>query len=185
MYARAIDQAALRLRELRREERQDLGLAAITLALAIVAAQLHSAFALPLLVGGFAVGFLGVRALWRRADLIDRLADERDAYVLPEVLEHASREATLERRQTYAVLIRVRLRESSGDVEVRLRASADELEGLAAELDDATLVLEPAAAVACARLLTDVTGSPFLNSALPPELLRSRVRQIRAGFRSS
>jgi hypothetical protein len=183
MYARTIDQAALRLRELRREERQDFGLAAIALALAMVAAQAHSAFAVPLVVGGFFVGFLGVRALWRWADLIDRLAGERDAYVLPEVLEHASREATLESRHLYAALIRGRLGDSSREIEARVRAAADELEGLAADLDDETLVLEPAAAVACSRLLSDVTESPFLTSTLSPELLRSRVRQIRTGFR--
>ena len=38
------------------------------------------------------------------------LAGERDAYVISEVLAHATREATMERRHSYAALIRSRLR---------------------------------------------------------------------------
>jgi len=34
----------------------------------------------------------------------------------------------------------------------------------------------------CKRLLTDFAESPLFNPALPPEEVRSRVRQIRAGF---
>jgi len=34
------------------------------------------------------------------------------------------------------------------------------------------------------RLLSDVVTSPLLNSALPPEDLRSRVVQIRSGFKA-
>ncbi len=61
-------------------------------------------------------------------------------------------------------------------------AAADELEALARDLDDRRLVLEPAAAVACMRLLTSIDASPLFDSALPPEDLRSRVYQIRSGF---
>ena len=60
--------------------------------------------------------------------------------------------------------------------------AAEELEALACELEDEELALDPACAVACMRLLSDVSESPLLNPALPPELLRSRVRQIRSGF---
>jgi hypothetical protein len=183
MYARVVDDAAARLRELRREEWEDLGLAALALGLAIGAAQVRPSLALPLFFGGVAVGFLGLRALWRRWDLVERLAGERDAYVLPEVLERASREATIERRQTFAALIRSAFRQPVLGFEARLTAAAEELEALASELEDEALVLEPASAVACARLLSDVAGSPLLNRELPPELLRSHVRQIRTGFR--
>ena len=63
MYARAVDEAAARLRELRHEEWEDLGLAALALGLAVVATQVRPAFAMPLFLGGLAVGALGVRAL--------------------------------------------------------------------------------------------------------------------------
>jgi hypothetical protein len=60
--------------------------------------------------------------------------------------------------------------------------AAEELEALASELEDDELALDPACAVACMRLLSDLSASPLLNPALPPEELRSRVRQIRSGF---
>jgi hypothetical protein len=183
MYARAVDEAAARLRALRHEELEDLGLATLALVLAIVAAEVRPALAMPLFLGGLAVGALGVRALWRRWDLVERLAGERDAYVIPEVLAYASREATIDRRHSYAALIRSRLPQPGLVSDARMVAAADELESLAAELDDSALALDPAAAVACMRLLTDLGESPLLNPALPPEDLRARVRQIRCGFR--
>jgi hypothetical protein len=136
----------------------------------------------PLFLGGLAVAALGIRALWRRWDLVERLAGERDAYVIPEVKTYASREATMERRHNFAALIRNQLPQPVLPVRVRIAAVAEELEALACELDDAALELDPASAVACMRLLSDVAESPLLNPALPPEELRSRVRQIRYGF---
>ena len=130
-------------------------------------------------VGGLVVAGLGLRALWRRWDLVDRLAGERDAYAIPEVLAYASREATMKRRRTFALLIRNRLPEP---IPRRLASAADELEGLCVELEDDELALDPACAVSCMRLLSDTADSPLLDPARPPDELRSRVRQIRLGF---
>jgi hypothetical protein len=182
MYARAVDDAAARLRALRQEELGDLGLAALALALACAATQVRPVLAVPLFLGGLAVAVLGIRALWLHWDLVERLAGERDAYVIPEVMTYASREATMERRHNFAALIRNQLQQPGFPVVERIAAAADELEALAFELDDAALELDPASAVACMRLLSDVVESPLLNSAPPPEELRSRVRQIRSGF---
>jgi hypothetical protein len=182
MYARAVDDAAARLRALRHEERGDLGLAVLALALACAATQVRPALVVPLFLGGLAVAALGIRALWRRWDLVERLAGERDAYVIPEVMTYASREATMERRHNFAALIRNQLPQPELPVVERIAAAAGELAALASELDDADLDLEPASAVACMRLLSDVAKSPLLNPALPPEELRSRVCQIRSGF---
>ena len=182
MYARAVDDAGERLRELRHEEWEKLGLAALALGLAVTATRVRPSLALPLLFGGFVVGALGVRALWRRWDLVDRLAGERDAYVIPEVLRYASREATMDRRSAMATVIRGWLEEPVPSLETRVRPAAAELEALVSGLTDGSLELDPACAVACQRLLSDVDESPLLNAA-PPEELRSRVRQIRAGFR--
>jgi hypothetical protein len=180
VYARAVDDAATRLRELRLEERGDFGLAALATGLALAATQAFDELVAPLFVGGLAAFVLGVRALWRRWDLVDRLADDRDAYAIPEVRSFALRETTMDRRHSFAVLIRGRLAEP--DLEARIEAAADELEALAAELDDEALDLDPASAVACARLLSDILGSPLLNPALPAEQLHSRVSGIRSGF---
>jgi hypothetical protein len=62
------------------------------------------------------------------------------------------------------------------------RLVAEELELLACELENAELWLDPVSAVACMRLLSDVTTSPLLNSALPTQDLRSRVNSTRSGF---
>lgn len=182
MNARAVEDAALRLGELRTEERQDLGLAALSLGLAVASTQLRPSLAAPLLLGGVAVGAIGLRAFWRRWDLVERLAADRDAHAIPEILDFASREAAPERRQSCAALIRSTLRAPSPALEPRVRAASEELEQLASELDDEELALAPACAVACRRLVSDPAWSPLLNPGLPREDLRSRVRQIRSGF---
>lgn len=182
MYARAVDQADTRLRELRQEERGELALAAAALAASVIAAGALPELAAPLFIGGLVVGLLGIRTLWRRWDLLERLSGERDAHVISEVRAVAAREATMERRHTFAALIRCRVREAKLVSDARVLAVADELETLASELADHDLTLEATSAVACARLLSDVAGSPLLNHALPAEDLRSRIRQIRFGF---
>lgn len=182
MYARAIDDAAAQLRELRREELEDLVLGALVLALAIAAAEVRPALALPFFLGGLGVGARGIRALWRRWALVERLAGERDAYVIAEIHDYAAREATIERRRSLASLIRGRLVDQGFGVDSQVSAAADELVALAGELEDDELELDPACAVACTRLFEDVDGSPLLNSKWPPGELRSRVRQIRSGF---
>ncbi|HEX4929880.1 MAG TPA: hypothetical protein VFV62_04155 [Gaiellaceae bacterium] len=123
-----------------------------------------------------------MRALWRRWDLVDQLAGERDAYVIPEVLAHAARETTVGRRHAHAFRIRAELQQTRLAYADRVMLAAEELEALACELEDDELALDPACAVACMRLLNDLSASPLLDPALPPEELRSRVRQIRSGF---
>lgn len=182
MYARAVDDASARLRELRQEEWADFGLAALATGLALGATAVRPAFAVPLLLGGMWIGALGVRALWRGWDLVDRLAGDRDAYVIPEVLAYAAREGTRERRRSYAALIRSTLREPGPALKSRVHAAASDLEALASELEDAKLELDPVCAVACMRLVSDLAVSPLLNPGLPPDELRSRVHQIRSGF---
>jgi hypothetical protein len=183
MYARAIDEAAERLCALRREAWGDFGLAALAFGLGFAATRTRSELAAPLLVGALAAGALGVRAAWRRWELIERLAGEGDAYVIADVLAYASRQATIERRHSFAALIRSQLPQPGLAGDAKILAVADELQALASELDDGALTLDPASAVACMRLLSDLDESPLLNPARPPEELRSRIRQIRSGFK--
>jgi hypothetical protein len=182
VYARAIDEASTRLRELRQEERWELALAGAALAASLAATQVLPELAAPLFIGALVIGARGACALWRRWDLVERLSGERDAHVITEVRAFALREATMERRRCCAGHLRAMLREARLAGDARLLAVADELEELATALEDDGLTLEPACAVACVRLLSDVTQSPLLNRALPSEDLRSRVRQIRSGF---
>ena len=76
MHARAVDEGAAKLRALRHEEWEDLGLGAVAVALAVAATQIWPHLAVPLFVGGVVVGVKGVRAAWRRWDLVDRLAGQ-------------------------------------------------------------------------------------------------------------
>jgi hypothetical protein len=182
VYARAVEQAGSRLRELRSEERAQLTLAGVAMGASVVATQVRPALAVPLFVGAVVVGALGARAMWRRWDLLERLSVDRDAHVISEVRAFALRETTMDRRRSFAALVRASLREATLASDVRVLAAADDLDALASELEDIGVALDPAAAVACMRLLSDLPWSPLLNQALPPEDLRSRVRQIRAGF---
>jgi hypothetical protein len=181
MDARTVDHAATRLRELRHEEWSDLVLAGATFALSLTATRYVPELALPLFAGGMAVAMLGTRAAWRRWEIVDRLAAEPDAYRIAEVREHAAHEATMARRRALAGYARAWLEEPVPDP---VRACAADLEALAADLEDERLTLDPAKAVACARLLADPRFSPFLGPGIPQDELRSRIRQIRAGFES-
>ena len=69
----------------------------------------------------------------------------------------------MERRQSYAASLRDTLKRPGRLYEARVLAAAEELEALASELDDEELELDPACAVACMRLLSDVVTSPLLN----------------------
>jgi hypothetical protein len=179
MYARAVDDAGAQLRELGQRGWESLGVGVVAFGLALGATQLHRPLAVPLFVGGLAVLVSGVRTVWRHWDLLDCLTDERDAYVIPEVLARARRETTMERRRGFAADIRGTLGHPAGvapcaDV-------AEELAALASELDDPALGLDPACAVACMRLLSDPASPLFDPDALDTEI-RGRVARIRAGF---
>ena len=178
MYARAVDEARVHLQDLRRVEWEDLGLGGLALGLAVAVTQVRESLALPLFLGGLTLWLLGLRAFWRRWDLVDRLADDRDAYGIPEVFAYASRKASMDRRRYFATMIRNRL----DDPGLSQSSAAAELEKLAGELEDPALDLDPACAVACFRMLSDPAGSPLLNSVLDPAELRSRASRICSGF---
>jgi len=180
MVARAVEQADRRLRDLRKEEREDGALAAAAFGLAIAASVVRPEFALPMFVGGLFVAGRGVLAGWRRWDLLDRLVVERDAYAIPEVRARGEQEAGMPNRRWLSLAIRSRLELSANP---RIADNAGELSALAEELLDPQFVLDPACAAACSRLLTDELSSPLINSGLPAEDVRSRLIQIRSGFR--
>jgi len=179
MYARAIDDAAAELRELRATEREDLGLALVALAASLVATHAAPSIALPLFLGAVWVAVLGLRATIRRFELVQQLWGDRDAYAIREVRKRAEREATLARRRSAASRIRALV---EGAYDERLVEVEPELRALVAELEDARLALDPVAAVVCAQLLTDVVESPLLRPERPVEELRARVTRARAGF---
>jgi hypothetical protein len=180
MVARAVEQAEVRLRELRVEAREHLGLAALAFGLALAASALYRSLAVPFLFGGFAALFLFVRALTRRFDLIDRLVVDRDAYLIPEIRKRAEEAATMQSRLELARLVQAYLH--TPEPGRPADPVATELEELAAELEDEALELDPGCAVACSRLFGAAYESPLYNRTFPASELRSRIVQIRAGF---
>ena len=180
MYARAVEDAAVALRDLRQREWQDLGLGMLAFGLAVAAAKVLPSMALPLFFGGLFVGARGIRALWLRWDLVERLAEDRDAYVISEVLDRARRETTMDRRRSFAAGIRSSL---TDPVEARPGLVQEELEALAAELEDSGLALDPSAGIACFHLVSDPLESPLLDPDVPPDELRARIARVRSGLR--
>ena len=179
MHARAVEDSETRLLELHHDEFQNVGLGGAALAAALAATALCPPLVMPLFVGGMTMEALGIRAIWRHWDLVDRLADDGDAYTIDEVRDYAAREARMERRAYYAALIRSWTRTPQSWI----AEMTDELDELAHDLEDAALELDPVAAIACRRLLTDPTVSPLLGERHGADDLRSRIVQIRAGFR--
>jgi hypothetical protein len=182
MNASAIDDAQVRLVQLRHDEWGQFGLSAASAATALALTYLYRPLALPFLVGAGCILAVGARTLWLRWDLVERLSGERDAYAIPEVFAFAARASDIEQRRWYAALIRSWLTQPPPGCERRFAAYADELEALARELEDDEVDLGTAPGVACKRLLTDPSLSALLNPALPAEDLRARISQIRAGF---
>ena len=181
MYARAVDDARSRLLRLHREEQQQIAVAAVALAASLIATTLYQPLVVPLFAGGLAVGALGVRALWRHWDLVDRLADDRDAYGIPEVRAYAAREAQMDRRLLHAAQLRAWMREPTS---ARLAEVADDLDRLACALEDPERELDPASAMACRRLVSDASVSPLLDTTRAPDELRAVIERILGGFAS-
>ena len=179
MYARAVDEARSRLVQLHRDEQQQIAVAAVALTAALAATALYEPLVVPLFAGGLAIGALGVRALWRHWDLVDRLADDRDAYGIPEVRAYAARDAQMDRRLLHAAQLRAWAHEPTN---ARLADVTDELDRLACALEDRERELDPASAIACRRLISDATASPLLDETRPPDELRAAIERILDGF---
>jgi hypothetical protein len=183
VYAWEIDRATIELHGLRQEEWVNAVLAMLMFGLALGASGFAPSLAVPLLVGGLTSSVLAARAYWRRWDLLDRLALDREAYRIPEVRRRADHSATMDSRHVLADCVRNLLDPPGYPCAARVRAEAEGLEALARELDDPGLSLDPACAVACKRLLTEADVSPLFNETLPADDTSARVRQIRAGFK--
>jgi len=173
----------VQLVKVRHDEVHRLALAALALGGALGATFVHEPLVIPLFLGGLALGALGVGSLWRHWDLVDRLADDGDAYGIPEVRAYAARDARMDRRLSYAAAIRSWVRERDSVTDPRIADFAEELEELACALEDDDLELAPASALACRRLLTEPTVSPLLNQDLPRADVGSYLGRIRSGFR--
>jgi hypothetical protein len=175
VHARAITEAETRLVELRHDELEQLLLGAVTLGASLILTAAYQPLVLPLFLGGLALWLLGIRSLWRHWDLVDRLADDRDAYVIPDVRAYAARDARMDRRHANAASLRYWATQAD------LTEVVGELEQLACDLDNPDLDLSPAYAIVCRRLLTDPTVSPLLNGGVADDL-HEKIVEIERGF---
>jgi hypothetical protein len=91
MDARTLEACGIRLAELRSEERQRFAVSAAALGVSLALTAAYQPLVLPLFVGGIVLWALAMRSMWRHWDLVDRLANDRDAHVIPEVATYASR----------------------------------------------------------------------------------------------
>ena len=183
MYTRVLEEAEARLVDLHHDEVQRIALSAVALGASLAATVVYEPLVMPLFLGGLALGVLGIGAIWRHWDLLDRLADDRDAYGIPAVRDYAARDARMDRRRGNAAQIRAWIAEQSLPEDARIVQSAEALEELARELEDETLDLDPACAIACRRFVTDPLASPLFNEALPAADVGSTIVRIRSGFR--
>jgi hypothetical protein len=172
--ARQLDEATTRLHDLRAQSVGDLVLAFVATGLALTATQLRPMLAIPFLLGAIAVGFLGVQAHVRRVFLVEDLADDRDAYSIPDVRRFGERATTPEHRRQLARSIRVEMTDSSYEA-ARLATVRVELGQLVAILEDEQRTLEPYSLVTLEHWLNDPGGS-FRNPLVPVVELRSRLR---------
>lgn len=183
MYARALDEAKTQLVEMRNDELERVALSAVALGASLGATVFYEPLVIPLFAGGLAMGVLGIGAIWRHWDLLDRLADDRDAYSIPAVRAYAARDARMDRRLVYAAHIRSWIEQPPLSSDGRIVEFADALEALACELEDTDLDLEPACAIACRRFVTEPMVTPLLNPEIPSDDFGSTIVRIRAGFR--
>ena len=179
MDARRVERAGAQLDELKAQSMESIGLAAAAFATALVASRLLPELVAPVLAGGLAVAFLGVRALVRRSLLIDELAADGDTHTIADVRRLALRTASPEHRRTLAATLRYALGGSPYGTNARVEANRALLDELAAALEDDLLELDPAAAVALDHLLGD--GSLY-HETVPADELRSRLHRALNGF---
>jgi hypothetical protein len=181
MDARSVERAEIQLHELRLQGLCDFVLAGVAFAAALAGSRLLPPLAVPLLVAGMGVALLGMRALVRRYLLLEDLAVDRDAYLIPEVRAVALRAASREHRRRLACAIREALNPTWCGGNPRVEANRDLLLEMGAALEDEALTLDPAAAIALDRLLTAGECNLY-SSGLPADELRSRLRRILDAF---
>lgn len=184
MYDRDLEQVASELAARRRRGRDAALLSVPALAGAALSAMGSSALALALAAGGLVQILIALAAFVGRRQLIERLALDPRAYVLPEVESYGTTVAR--RRERLASWLTEVVTDAPrgntlylGD---RVSDYGGELLALARDLGAPGVAVRPASAVACQRLLTHAIESPLYNPRLPADELPSTLARIRAGI---
>jgi hypothetical protein len=186
LIARALDDAAERIRDKRRRVFESVLLAAACGLLTWLALGPRPALAYSLAAGAAFEALVALWALLSRRGLIARLALEPDAYAIPEVEAYG---ASITRPRQLAILargirsmVRDALRPDSLYLGDRVIRYARELEAVARDLVAPGARVHPSSVARCRRLLTEAAESPLYNPKLPAEDIPQIVRRIRAGI---
>jgi hypothetical protein len=186
MNARELEAAAEILERRRRRAVQAFVAVVAVAAAAVAVGPFFTRIALAL---GVAAAFEAILAyaFWvERRELIERLALDSAAYMIPAVASFGSRITALRERERLAAWIRSVAREperlGSFYLADRARAFAREFETVAQELARPAATVQAPVAVACRRLLTRPVQSPLYNPNLPEEDLAALLRRIRSGI---
>jgi hypothetical protein len=173
--------------ELARKRRRSVeaaALALVTLLLAAGARLVLPQLFVPLLIGGLLEILIAISSVLDRRYVIQELAADPRAYVIPEVERYGSRFTRLPARQRMASWINHVLAEATlpGTLLLpeRVERYALELHSLAKELASPAVQFSPATAVQCLRLLACIVDSPLYNPNLPAEDLGVALSRIRA-----
>jgi len=184
--AREVESAASDVQRARDRSRRclvaGLGVAGVAAAVAPSSVRL----ALALAAGALLAFTIAAIAWWWRAERVERLALDPDAYAIPAVAEFGTRICAMRERRRLAAFIHALTRERGHPLDLHIGARAAscalQLEAIAHELASPAVRVDPAIAVACRRLLTRPVESPLYNPNLTEEDLRALLVRIRAGL---
>jgi hypothetical protein len=189
MNARELEVAAAVLERRRRRSVHAIVIALAVAATAVLVSLVSIRGAVALATGAAAEAVFAGGAWISRRELIERLALDPSAYAIREVARFGKRIAAADEREQLAARIRTLVHQpeqpQSFHLPGRVRAYARELEAVARELAAPAASVQPAAAVACRRLLTRPVQSPLYNPNLADEDLASLLLRIRAGIAAS
>jgi hypothetical protein len=189
MNARDVEKATADVERSLHRAQRCLIAAIVVGAMALAVISSSPRFAAALAVGA-GLQLCAAVVLWlSRRERIERLALDPSAYAIPAVARFGARVCALRERRRLATFIQAVVHERGHPLElhlvVRSGRYAQLLETLARELASPATRVEPAAAVACRRLLTRPVESPLYNPNLPEEDLRALLLRIRAGISSN
>lgn len=187
MTARQVDRAAERLDGIRQRRRGRLVALGVAAAAALVALTQSTALAISFGLGVLVMALLAFSDTCRRRELLQRLALNPNAYVVPEVKRYGDYlVGPRGRRRLAASLDRVLSHAGtpmSYCIGERVNKFRDEIEALAASLRAPKSDVEPTSVALCWRLLTRAAESPLYNGNIPADDLGFQVQRIQAGIR--
>jgi hypothetical protein len=186
MHERALEEAAARVRQLRRRVHDAGVLALVAAVLAVVLAALSTTLAASFALAALIEGVVAASAMVRLRATLERLALIGPAYAIPEVNTYARKIAGVRGRRRTAEAFQRMLCQGDDHAVLwlpeRVHAVERELRTLAGALTAADVRLGLIGAVACRELVTNPVRSPLYNPELSVEELEARIHHITRAF---